>query len=184
VFYVCASRGDKGDASGTCSAEEISAIRSSEQIAAAEMLGVSERNVDFLGMPDGNIIYNRSLIDHVVRAIRRIKPNVVIALDPNILDPAWGVNHSDHRAIALATIDAVYPYARNKNEMTELPPHEVQTLLIVNYKDPNCFVDISGAAFEAKKAALSAHKSQWGDAGFVIEKAKNGFRETFTRVTW
>ncbi|CAN5672305.1 PIG-L family deacetylase [soil metagenome] len=185
VFYLCASRGDKGDASGKLSNEQISEIRAAEQIAAAALLGVSENNVEFLGMPDGNIVYNRELIDKIVKAVRKIQPNIVVALDTNILDPAWGVNHADHRAIGLATIDAVYPYARNKNEMPELKAHEVQTLLIVNYREPNCFVEISGAPFEAKKAALSTHKSQWGDAAHVIEKAQNmGMQETFIRINW
>lgn len=185
VFYLCASRGDKGDSSGTLSVKQISELRAAEQIAAAEILGVCKDNVEFLGMPDGNIIYNRELIDKIVIAIRKIQPTIVVALDTNILDPAWGVNHADHRAIGLATIDAVYPYARNKNEMPELRAHEVQTLLVVNYREPNCFVEISGAPFEAKKAALSTHKSQWGDATHVIEKAQNmGMRETFIRIDW
>ncbi len=183
VVYLCATRGDKGDASGKHSRHEISVIREAEQIAAAKILGV--HTVDFLGMPDGRITYGRTLIDYIVKAIRIARPNIVIALDTNITDPAWGVNHADHRAIALATIDAVYPFARNPNELPELPAHEVQTLLILNYREPNCFVDISGAPFESKKAALKAHKSQWGDAQHVIEKAEAlGMRETFIRVTW
>lgn len=184
VHYLCASRGDKGDASGTLSGQEISAIRAEEQVTAAAQLGVSREHVEFLGLPDGNIIYNRALIDEIVRSIRRVKPDIVIALDFNVLDPAWGVNHADHRAVGLATIDAVYPYARNRNEMPELPPHEVQTLLILNNRDPNCFVDIAGAPMEAKKAALAAHKSQWGDAAHVIEKASQQKQESFTRVDW
>lgn len=185
VHYLCASRGDKGDASGTLTSQQISEVRAAEQVAAAEILGVCKENVEFLGMPDGNIVYNRELIDEIVKTIRRIQPNIVVALDTNIVDPAWGVNHADHRAIGLATIDAVYPYSRNKNELPELQAHEVQTLLIVNYREPNCFVEISGAPFAAKKAALSSHKSQWGDAAHVIEKAQNmGMRETFIRITW
>lgn len=184
VHYLCASRGDKGDASGALSAQEISIMRSAEQVNAAAQLGVARENVEFLEFPDGNIIYNRTLIDAIVRVIRRVKPAIVIALDFNVLDPAWGVNHADHRAVGLATIDAVYPYARNRNEMPELPPHEVQTLLILNNRDPNCFVDISGAAMEAKKSALSAHKSQWGDAAHVIEKASQSVLERFTRIQW
>ncbi len=183
VFYLCATRGDKGDASGALSGEQISAVRASEQIAAAEILGV--HHVQFIGLPDGQVTYNRELIDSIVQAIRKIRPNIVIALDTNILDPAWGVNHADHRAVGLATIDAVYPYARNKNELPDLPAHEVQTLLIVNYREPNCFIDITGAPFESKKAALSAHTSQWGDCQHVIRKAEAmGMRETFIRVVW
>ncbi len=184
VHYLCATHGDKGDASGTLSAAEISRIRAGEQLAAAEALGVAGEHVEFLGLPDGNVTYNRDLIDAVVKAIRRLKPDIVIALDTNILDPAWGINHADHRAIGLATIDAVYPYARNRNELPELPPHEVRMLLILNHRDPNCFVDISGAPLQSKIAALAAHKSQWGDAAYVIEKASQRLKETFTRVDW
>lgn len=183
VHYLCASYGEKGDAQGF-TPDQIARIRLEEQLTAAEILGVSRENVEFLGLPDGGIVCNRELIDAIVKVIRRIKPEIVIALDINTLDPAWGVNHADHRAIGQATIDAVYPYARNKNELPHLPPHEVRTLLVLNYRDPNCFVEISGAAWQAKKAALSAHKSQWGDAEHVIEKANQRSRESFTRIDW
>src|SRR4051812_7243977 len=68
LFYLCASHGDKGDAFGTPSGENIADIRTGEQIAAAEILGVPKGNVEFLGMPDGNIVYNRELIDKIVKA--------------------------------------------------------------------------------------------------------------------
>ncbi len=185
VFYLCASRGNKGGSDNVDNAEQISRVRTAEQIAAAQALGVPSSNVNFLDLDDGTITYGRDLIDRIVREIRIIRPNIVITLDTNIFDPTWGINHADHRAVALATVDAVYPFARNKNEMPDLPAHEVQTLLVLNYQNPNCFIDISGPAFEAKKTALSAHQSQFGDATDVIKKAEEiGRQETFIRVTW
>jgi LmbE family N-acetylglucosaminyl deacetylase len=184
VFYLCATDGDKGGGSGELTAEQISKVRVAEQVAAAHSLGVHPANVEFLGLPDGRLVYDRELIDQIVKVVRKIRPDIVLALDTNIIDPAWGVNHADHRTIALATIDAVYPYARNRNELPDLPPHEVATLLILNYREPNCFVDISGDPFEAKKLALAAHKSQWGDGEHIIRKAAESMRETFLRIIW
>jgi LmbE family N-acetylglucosaminyl deacetylase len=184
VFYLCATHGDKGDGSGELTAEQISKVRVAEQVEAAHSLGVHPANLEFLGLPDGRLVYDRELIDQIVKVIRRIRPEMVLALDTNIVDPSWGVNHADHRAIALATIDAVYPYARNRNELPDLPPHEVSTLLILNHREPNCFVNISGDAFEAKKSALAAHKSQWGEAEHIIRKAAESMRETFLRIAW
>lgn len=185
VFYVCATRGDKGDDSGAQSAGAISQLRESEQRRAGEALGVFD--IEFLGLPDGHLVYSHDLIAQIVEPIRRLQPDIVLALDTAMFDPIWGVNHADHRALAQATIDAVYPYARNPHEFIHLnlPAHTVTMLLSVNYERPNCFVDITGKAFEQKKLALSAHESQWGDSDGGVKAAEAaGLRETFVRVQW
>lgn len=185
VTFLCATRGDKGAVGAGQNQEKAAAIREAEQLASAHILGVSQ--VEFIGLTDGRVTYNHDLIKSVVAVVRRLKPDVLLSLDPSPFDPAWGVNHTDHRAIALATMDAAYPYARNPHEFEDLglDAHSVGTLLVVNYERPNCFVDIRGRAFQRKQAALTMHASQWGhDNAGQRAARKLGKREPFMRISW
>lgn len=185
VNYLCATRGDKGDVAPGQDQQQAAAIREGEQLAAARVLGVKQ--VEFLGLADGRVVHDHDLIKAVVSAVRRQKPDLLLALDPSPFDPAWGVNHADHRAVALATMDAAYPYACNAHEFEdlEMESHRVGTLLVVSHERPNCFVDISGRAFQRKLAALAAHGSQWGANQAGPKAARQlGKRETFVRITW
>lgn len=183
VTYLCATSGDKGDVSGTQSPAHLSRLREGEQRVAAAFLGV--QGVEFIGLPDGRIAWDYDLIREIVVHIRRLEPEIVLTLDTATFDPVWGVNHADHRAIAQATIDAVYPYARNPHEFAEVgEPHSVTTLLSVNFERPNCFVDIRGDALHRKQKALLAHASQRSLNGSAHAVDKLGRRETFHRFTW
>jgi LmbE family N-acetylglucosaminyl deacetylase len=178
TWYLCATRGDKGDRSGRLSGAEIAEIRATEQREAAQILGAN--NPEFLDLADGQVEYTRELVATIGKRIREIRPDIVITLDFEMFDPSWGVNHADHRAISTATIDAVYPFARNPNFLPGVPAHTVPTLLVLSYKNPNVFVDTSGVAFELQIQALRAHKSQWGNAERVIAKRLAlGPRETY-----
>lgn len=183
VTYLCATSGDKGDVSGTQSPAHLSRLREGEQRAAAALLGVQE--VEFIGLPDGRIAWDYDLIREVVVHIRRLQPQIVLTLDTAPFDPVWGVNHADHRAIAQATIDAVYPYARNPHEFAEVgAAHSVSTLLSVTFDRPNCFVDIRGEALARKQQALLAHASQRSLNGGAHAADKLSGRETFHRFMW
>lgn len=185
VSYLCATRGDKGDACSDKSPADIAGEREFEQRAAASLLGVED--VEFIGLPDGRVVYGHDLIREIVQRIRRLKPDIVLTLDTDIIDRAWGVNHADHRAVALATFDAVYPYARNQHEFAELglPAHVVTDLLSVSSERANCFVRLDASAFARKLRALGAHKSQWGNNQRGVQAARQqGRRETFLRLTW
>jgi LmbE family N-acetylglucosaminyl deacetylase len=67
--------------------------------------------------------------------IRRKRPDVIVTNDPTVF---WwgttGLNHPDHRAIGTATMDAVYPTARdrlnflNSGAMKDLIPISPSTL--------------------------------------------------------
>ena len=84
------------------------------------------------------------------------------------------VNHPDHRASGDATIDAVFPTARDRLTFPELladglEPHKVAQLWLGAAGEPNVFVDITDT-LELKCQALLAHPSQLGED--VIEFAK------------
>src|SRR3990167_4271172 len=102
----------------------------------------------------------------IVRVIRQIKPDVVITMDPSFLyDAKMGfINHPDHRACGQATLDAIFPFARNAKTFPELLEeglfsHNVKEVLLVNFQNMNYFVDITDE-METKLEAILAHKSQ------------------------
>lgn len=170
VTYLCATRGDKGDRSGEKNASEIALVREEEQHQAARILGAT--TLEFLDEKDGEVEHTRDLVNAIARKIRAIRPDIVITLDIGFFDPSFGVNHADHRNIATATMDAIYPVARNRNFMPDIPHHVVRTLLVLDYERPNVCVDTSGEAFEKQLLALQCHKSQWGNAERVLNKRR------------
>ena len=79
------------------------------------------------------------------------------------------VNHSDHRAIGEATLDASYPLARDLMSFPEhakegLNPHKVKELLLHSFvpENANFYVDVTDT-YDVKIKALARHKSQVGD---------------------
>jgi LmbE family N-acetylglucosaminyl deacetylase len=162
ITYVICTSGDKGSEL----AEEPSAvaeIREKEQLAAAEIVGVS--TVVFLRLKDGELENKSEFRKILVRALRQYRPDVVLSMDPaNVSFENVYVSHADHRAAALAAFDAIYPAARNRNFFPELleeglMPHAVDQIYFFGTADPNTWVDIS-ETIEIKIEALRAHKSQ------------------------
>jgi LmbE family N-acetylglucosaminyl deacetylase len=76
--------------------------------------------------------------------------------------------HPDHRAVGLATTDAVYPTARDPLYFPEhlregLEPHKTAEIWFFGAEHPDKLVDIT-ATFDRKIDALRAHQTQVGDA--------------------
>jgi LmbE family N-acetylglucosaminyl deacetylase len=166
VLLVVATNGDKGNDNGKHTPEDLAKIRNKEQHSAAKLLGVKE--VQFLPFADGSLLSGAELRGHVVRYIRKFKPDVVLTHDPTVLlHDFGGVNHSDHRNIGEATIDAVYPFSRGVHQYPEhakegLNPHTVRRLLLWSTNSPNFYVDICDTA-DVKLEALFKHASQYPD---------------------
>jgi LmbE family N-acetylglucosaminyl deacetylase len=162
ITYVICTSGDKGT-DLPAEPEAIAGIREKEQLAAAEIVGV--RKVVFLRLKDGELENNREFRKILVRVLRQYRPDVVLAMDPaNVSFENAYVSHSDHRAAALASFDAIYPAARNRNFFPELLeegllPHAVNRIYFFGTADPNTWIDIS-ETIETKIEALQAHKSQ------------------------
>src|SRR5258706_9915213 len=110
VCYVLATSGDVGINDPKVSKQEAIRIREAEQIAAAAVVGV--KDVVFLHEPDGMVEPTLALRKKIVREIRRFRPDTFICGDPQAL---WAgenyINHPDHRAVATAAVDAVFPPA-------------------------------------------------------------------------
>ena len=166
VRYLVVTRGDKGSDDETADAAALAERREAEQRAAAAELGVS--GVDFLGEPDGQVEPSLRLRERITQAIRRFQPEIVMGHDPTVLfvNNEW-VNHPDHRAVGLVTVDAVFPTARDPLNFPEhlrlgLRPWKVAELFLWSTNEANQIVDI-GATLDRKIAALRCHESQFRD---------------------
>ena len=139
-------------------------MRAQEQRDAADLLGV--QSVGFLGFTDGELVRDLVLLEAIVREIRAFQPFAVYTHDPEPVIIRNGfVNHSDHRATGLATVDAVYPAARDRLNFPHhieegLAPHKVRELYLWGVNEANFEVDITDIV-ETKIAALVAHDSQF-----------------------
>ncbi len=109
--------------------EILSGIRKKEQEEAAGVLGV--REVHFLDYVDGELVPDIRLKEQVVKYIRQTRPDIVFTMDPSFFyfKDFGFVNHSNHRAIGEATLDACYPLARDllsfpEHAKTGLRPHK------------------------------------------------------------
>src|SRR6187431_3090977 len=140
-----------------------------------------------------------ALRERITRAIRELRPEVVMTHDPTVLfvNNEW-VNHPDHRAVGQAAIDAVFPTARDPLNFREhieagLGPWKVAELFLWSTNEANQIVDI-GETLDAKVAALSRHESQFRSldeiARWVRRRSEElgeraGYRaaEGFRRVT-
>jgi LmbE family N-acetylglucosaminyl deacetylase len=165
-WLVCCTSGDAGGEDPDMDPLELAALREREQRAAAEVVGYA--GVTFLHMPDGALVNDLILREHLVREIRTFKPDAVLATDPETLFYRdRGINHTDHRAAGMAAVDAVYPAARNPMAFPWLArqgfaAHRVSRLYLFWSNAPTVHVDIS-ATIDRKLDALRAHASQIKD---------------------
>jgi LmbE family N-acetylglucosaminyl deacetylase len=155
--------------------------RRAEQEEAAATIGFDE--VRFLGFPDGDLEDDAVLRGALVRAVRQVRPDCVIVMDPlTVIFRDSYINHRDHRMLGMATLDALYPQASNAGYFPEqiehgLQPHKVPELLLVQSDQPNFWVDIS-ETIEIRFDALRLHRSQmklWPDAGEAIISAQRAY---------
>lgn len=173
VTYVVVTKGDKGSDDPDMTPSQLAKIREKEQRDAGTILGVS--NFVFMGYPDGYLQHTLELRRDLARLIRTYRPEAVICNDPTnrFLTDNY-VNHPDHRASGDATIDAVFPTARDRLTFPELladglEPHKVAQLWLGAPAQPNTVVDITDT-LELKCKALLAHPSQFGED--VVEFAR------------
>lgn len=197
VRYLLVTRGDKGSDDPATDVEALAALREREQRAAADELGVA--GVDFLSEPDGQVEPTLRLRERITRAIRVLRPEVVMTHDPTVLfvNNEW-VNHPDHRAVGQVTVDAVFPTARDPLNFREqidagLEPWKVAELFLWSTNEANQLVDVADT-LERKIDALRHHASQFRSfdevARWVRRRSEElgeraGYRaaEGFRRVT-
>jgi len=161
VILVVCTNGDKGSSDPNLTSEMLPQIRHREQMESAKILGISE--VIFLDYPDGFLEDTPEFRGDLVRQIRKHRPDVVMTSDP-YRRYMW---HRDHRITGIVTLDAIYPYARDRlcypEQIAEgLEPHRVKEVYLWGSEELDTHIDVS-ETFDTKLAALSCHASQIGE---------------------
>ncbi|MCC6177371.1 MAG: PIG-L family deacetylase [Chloroflexi bacterium] len=165
INYVLCTAGDKGTSDQSLAPAELAEIRRIEQRDACDRLGV--KALVFLGYEDGVLVNSLGLRKDIVRQIRRFRPDVVICQDPTTRWSAQGyLNHPDHRAAGDATLDSVYPSARDPHVFPDLlaeglQPHKVREVYVGGSNSADVWIDVSDTIGD-KVNALRAHVSQVG----------------------
>jgi LmbE family N-acetylglucosaminyl deacetylase len=175
VIIIQVTSGDKGTADPSVHPEELARIREGEELEAAKRLGVVD--VEFLRCSDGELSPDLVLREKIVRAIRTYRPDVIITHDP--FRPY--ALHPDHRAVGTATIDAVYPTARDPHYFPEhlragLEPHKTAEVWFFGAEHPDLFIDITDT-FDKKIESLKAHASQVGNGIEMAERVRERCKE-------
>jgi LmbE family N-acetylglucosaminyl deacetylase len=156
VAYVLATSGEAG-IDGMPPAE-VGPLREDEERRSAAVVGVT--NVEFLGLPDGALEHGLALRRHIAAALRRLRPEVVITMN---FELTWGeggpVNHADHRAVGLATLDACRD-AANRWLFQELgdPWSGITDAYVAGSLAASHFVDVT-ATLDAGVASLREHRA-------------------------
>jgi LmbE family N-acetylglucosaminyl deacetylase len=159
VTLVLLTSGNAGTHDRRFTRESLEKTREEEERASARVLGVG--NVVFLRHDDCALQPTLEVRRELVREIRRFRPEVVICGDPQ----AWFhndtyLNHPDHRAAAVAALEAVFPAAEMELLWPEEgAPHKVQAVYVSSTGSPNTWIDITGT-IDIKTAALKEHTSQ------------------------
>ena len=158
AIYVVCTNGDKGTSDPNMKPEVLAGIREAEQLDVARLLGLKE--VIFLRHPDQGLEETPEFRKEIVRLIRQYRPDTVLTNDP-YRRYLW---HRDHRITGQVTLDAIFPYARDRLAYPDLLeegllPHKVKEVFLWGTEEPNYRSDIT-STIDIKIAALRCHKSQ------------------------
>jgi LmbE family N-acetylglucosaminyl deacetylase len=172
IHHLVCTDGSKGTWDVTADTAALVERRREEQRDAARRLaGDRAGEVRFLGFVDGELDSGRDARALVVRAIRDLRPDVVLGHDP------WKRYrlHPDHRHAGLLTCDAVVA-ARDPHFFPGQAHHRPSALLLWEADEPNHVEDVTSTV-PTKLWALEAHVSQFESTmGAVDEDGLRAFR--------
>lgn len=179
VYIVVYTNDDKGSYDPDMNSQRLAQIRKAEQEASEGLLGTPKENIQWMGYDDGMLEYapQPKLTEEATAIIRRIRPDVLLSVDPGEWYERW--HKSDHRMAAFNTIDAVraaefWLYFPNQKLQQGLKPYKVPEMYFF-YPSPqeaNYFVNIDNVA-ELKFDAAAKQVSQF-------EPAVNKYRPDWT----
>ncbi|HUY23427.1 MAG TPA: PIG-L deacetylase family protein [Acidimicrobiales bacterium] len=156
VSYVLATRGEAGI--DGLAPEQAGPLREEEQRRSAARVGVG--HVEFLGHPDGAVEPGLALRRDLAGALRRLRPQVVLTMN---FELTWGesgnVNHADHRAVGLSTLDACRD-AANRWMFPEVGDawNGITVVYVAGMSAPTHFVDVT-ATIDDGVASLREHQA-------------------------
>ncbi len=156
VSYVLATKGEAGI--DGLAPDRAGPLREQEQRRSAARVGVT--HVEFLGHSDGSVEPGLTLRRDLAGALRRLRPEVVLTMN---FELTWGeggsVNHADHRAVGMTTLDACRD-AANRWMFEELgdPWQGVTVVYVAGTSAPTHFVDVT-ATIDAGVASFREHQA-------------------------
>ncbi|GAA1341996.1 PIG-L deacetylase family protein [Arthrobacter roseus] len=186
VVTYCIMTG--GDAGGFDAAHrpDIVSMRNAEQKAAASLVGVLD--IRWLGYQDGYLQADHALIRDVVRVMREVRPDVVVAMHPERSWDRLQKSHPDHLACGEAVTRAVYPAVENPFAYPELAEAGLEAFKVswlwfygAPLERENHFVDMS-PHLDAKLAAIHIHSSQHPDLKAMESTVRSILRENAERA--
>lgn len=174
IDYLVLTDGSRGSWDPEADRDALVERRRCEQIEAARIVGA--RNVEFLGLQDGELEAGVAERRLVCRVIRETRPDVVLGHDP------WRRYrlHPDHRNAGWLVMDSIVA-ARDHHFYPEIgpAPHRPRALLLFEADEPNHVEDATGFE-QTKVAALLAHQSQYPST-HGIDPALDGVEEQVRR---
>jgi LmbE family N-acetylglucosaminyl deacetylase len=156
VSYVLATSGEAGIAG--MAPDKAGPLREGEQRSSAAAVGVS--HVEFLGHPDGAVEYGLKLRRDLAGALRRLRPEIVVGMNFDLTwGEAGGINHADHRAVGLATLDACRD-AANEWMFSDFgdPWDGIKAVYISGTATTTHYVDVTDS-IEAGVSSLRKHRA-------------------------
>lgn len=143
--------------------EEAGPLRAKEQQKACDIVGASRLTI--LDYADGLLEYSVALRKSIAREIRLFKPDVVVSSSGELHVP-WGIDHADHRAAGLATIDAVRD-ADNRWLFRDLETEGLESWgaswLLLNGGKLSHYVAVTAEHETLAVASLAAHEAYLAD---------------------
>jgi LmbE family N-acetylglucosaminyl deacetylase len=169
VHHLVCTDGSKGTWDVDADIAALAVRREAEQREAARRLaGDRAGEVRFLRAVDGELEPTVGPRREIARAIRELRPDVVLGHDP------WKRYrlHPDHRAAGLLTCDAVVA-ARDPHFFPDLgvPHHRPSHLLLFEADEPDHVEDVS-SSIDRKLDALVAHESQFESTMHAADEAE------------
>jgi LmbE family N-acetylglucosaminyl deacetylase len=163
IFICLITDGQAGTSDPADTASAVVARRQIEQGRAAARL---RAEVIRLGYEDGTLLPTIELRRDLVRVMRRVRPQVVVAGDPTVwFRHGLYINHPDHRAAAQAAVEALYPAVKKPAIFPELlaeglQPHVVEEVWLGPTDEPDLWIDIS-PVLDEKISLICEHTSQF-----------------------
>jgi LmbE family N-acetylglucosaminyl deacetylase len=170
VIIAIYTNDDKGSYDPAMTSERLARIRKAEEEASEGLLGTPKENILWMGYDDGMLEYapQPKLVEETTALIRRIRPDVLLSVDPGEWYERW--HKTDHRMAAFNTLDAVraaefWLYFPNQKLQQGLEPYKVPVMYFFYPapQDANYWVNIDSVA-DLKANAAAKQVSQFEPA--------------------
>ena len=158
VHYLTVTDDQLGVLDASLSEDEAMECLRDEQEKAAKIIGVDHQI--WLGYPDAGEWDYFALRRELIRQIRRIRPELLITVDPWLPHEA----HQDHLRTGRAVAEASFLHASTRLRVdpeidADYEPYEIKAVAFYFTNDPNTCVDIT-ATRERKHAAIDCYRAQ------------------------